>query len=128
MHTQATSARRQDRRIQQRISGVAWAGIALALLVGVLSGGSAGAQPDFTNVTDILNGRRHLLRTDDLVVAYQAGSGVLGNLLLTDTSQITSNTASSLDVSGSVSTPTVTAARPFDTPYDVAVSAVLQWN
>ena len=125
-HTPAISARRQDRRIQHRIRGVAWAGVVLALLVGVLGGGPAGAQPDFTNVTDILYGRRHLLRTDDLVVAYQAGGEVLGNLLLTDTSQITSNTASSLDVLGNLTAPTVTAARMFDTPYDVAVSAVLE--
>ena len=126
MYTQATSERRQDRHIQQRISGVALAAIALALLVGVLSGGSASAQPTFTNVTDIINGRRHLLRTDDLVVAYQAGNVVLGNLLLTDASQITSNTPSSLNLQpGCGSTPTVIAARMFDTPCDVAVSAEL---
>jgi hypothetical protein len=66
LHTQATSERRQDRRLQHRSRGVAVAGIALALLVGVFGGGCASAQPDFTNVTAILHVRRHLLRTDDL--------------------------------------------------------------
>jgi len=113
-HTPATSARRQDRRTQHRIIGVAWVGIALALLLGVWSDGPAHAQPDFTNVTDILHGRRHLLRTDDLVVAYNSFppleiAVVRGNLLLTSTSQITSNTSGAL-ASGSA-TPTVTAAR-----------------
>jgi hypothetical protein len=112
------------------------AGIALALLVGALHGGAASAQPNFMDVTDILNGRRHLLRTDDLVLtyAYTFASGpplvqAQGNLLLTGDSQVTDIFPSSLGVVGTistpVSTPTVTAARPFDTPYDVAVSAVL---
>jgi len=64
-------------RIQQRIRGVALAGIALALLLVVLSGGPASAQPDFTNVTDILNGRRHLLRDDHLILGTQLGGGDL---------------------------------------------------
>jgi hypothetical protein len=110
---------------------VAVAALALALLVGALRGGPAGAQPDFTDVADILNGRRHLLRTDDLVVNFYVNfEGVPpsneGDLLFTSTSQITSDTPTAMD--SGVTTPTVTAARLFDTPYDVAVSAVFGNN
>jgi hypothetical protein len=124
------------------------AGVALAVLVGVLGGDpeawaqAAGpdpcraGQPCFTDVTDILNGRRHLLRKDDLAVAYQVGplgdeSVSLASRLLTDTSTITSNTPSSFGTNGNNSNPVVIGGRLFDTPDDVAVSAVLaaglQW-
>ena len=72
MNTQATVERRHDMRSQQRIRRMALAGIALALLVGVLSGSPTSADPDYTQVNDIL-GRQHLLRTDDLVIAYTSG-------------------------------------------------------
>ena len=40
------------------------------VLASALSGGLArAADPDFTHVTDILGGQRHLLRTDDLFIA-----------------------------------------------------------
>jgi hypothetical protein len=49
----------------------------MTILATVLSGGLVGAaDPDFTNVTDILNGRRHLLCNDDLVVTATFGFGV----------------------------------------------------
>jgi hypothetical protein len=70
------------------------------LLAMVLSIGSAAAQQQalnpciagqscFTDVTDILNGQRHLLRVDDLVVAGQFGSTFAGAILNTANSTIT---------------------------------------
>ena len=47
---------------------VAVASITLVTLVGVLSGLVGADGPDFSNVTDILGGQRHLLRNDDLVL------------------------------------------------------------
>jgi hypothetical protein len=38
-----------------------------------------GQNPDFSTVTDILQGRRHLLRTDDVVVTFTGPAG-FGNL------------------------------------------------
>ena len=47
---------------------VAVASITIVTLIGVLSGLVGAAEPDFSNVTDILGGQRHLLRNDDLVL------------------------------------------------------------
>ena len=112
-------------RSQQRIRRMALAGIALALLVGVLSGSPTSADPDYTQVNDILGGRQHLLRTDDLVIAYTAG-GPKGALQLYSNSQITSASSTILvpDPGNTLSDPVVTAARMFNTPYDVAVTLV----
>ena len=56
-------------RQRKLIRYVAVASVTLVALVGVLSGGLVGAaNPDFSNVTDILGGQRHLLRIDDLVL------------------------------------------------------------
>jgi hypothetical protein len=151
MNIQATSERRQDMRIQQRIRGVALAGIALALLVGVLSGGAAWAQaagadpcvagqPCFSNVTDILNGRRHLLRDDHLILGIQVciGSPCSENLdertidLRTSDSSIVSSgllddygLASNTNGYPSVST---LVGRMFNLPYDVAAFIISSTN
>src|SRR5262245_42784348 len=52
----------------ERLWPGAVAKIALALLALLWSLGAAGADPDFSDVDDILNGRRQLLRTDDLII------------------------------------------------------------
>jgi len=127
-HARATHASGIQRRMKR--VAPAWAGIAAALVATVLSGGSASAQPDYTNVADILHGRRHLLRTDDLVVAYNvAANEDEGNLLLTSKGAVSSVLESTFGVAGltfgTASYPTVTAARMFRTPYDVAVSAAV---
>src|SRR5262245_15954141 len=69
--------------------------VAATALIAILPGPPAIAQldpcvpgqPCFTNVSDILNGQRHLLRTDDLLIAGQFGGdgGVFAGALL-DTS------------------------------------------
>ena len=54
-------------QLQQRGRLKVMAIMFMMLLASVGSGGLAwAADPDFTKVTDILNGRQHLLRTDDL--------------------------------------------------------------
>lgn len=126
---------------------VAVAGVALAVLTGVLSGGpdawarqpqlSQTAAPDpciagepcFTNVTDILNGRRHLLRTDDLAFAgaFQVGgAGGAGAILQTSNSSITSTSFTNFEpnITSLGSNPTIANARMFDLDHDVVVSTV----
>src|SRR5262249_61949703 len=53
-------------------------------------------QSCFTNVSDILNGQRHLLRTDDLLIAGQFGGVFAGARLDTSNSTVTASAASSL--------------------------------
>ena len=53
-------------------------------------------QSCFTDVGDILNGQRHLLRTDDLLIAGQFGSVFAGAILDTSNSTVTTSAASSL--------------------------------
>ena len=107
------------------------------LLAMVLSIGSAAAQQQalnpciagqscFTDVTDILNGQRHLLRVDDLVVAGQFGSTFAGAILNTANSTITAARASSLaglanGCPGAL--PALASARMFNLNHDVTLSA-----
>jgi hypothetical protein len=46
-------------------------------------------QSCFSDVSDILNGQRHLLRTDDLLIAGQFGGVVAGATLATTNSAVT---------------------------------------
>jgi hypothetical protein len=54
---------------------------AIAACVGLLTGERALADPDFSNVSDMLGGRRHLLRIDDVVVV-KVEQGVAATLVL----------------------------------------------
>src|SRR5687768_13301895 len=59
--------------------------LVVALSIAVSGAGPAGAQtdPDFTNVSDVLQGRRRLLPIDDLIVTSPTGSaGAVNNLVL----------------------------------------------
>jgi hypothetical protein len=88
-------------------------------------------QSCFTNVTDILNGQRHLLRVDDLVIAGQFGNAYAGAILNTSNSAITASRASSL--AGNIGLPgdlcpegvftTTVSARMFNLNHDVTLSA-----
>ena len=76
---------------QQRTGLLVMAMMFMMVLARVFSGGPAqAADPDFTNVPDILNGWRQLLRTDDLALIRRTQTGASGSLLLTDNSHITS--------------------------------------
>ena len=54
--------------------------VALLIALGLSSVHTAPAQtqtdPDFSNVDDILDGTRQLLRSDDLVFGFQGGRGL----------------------------------------------------
>jgi hypothetical protein len=67
--------------------------------------------PDYSNVDDILNGRRHLLRTDDLAVASSNGDFYLttADSLVTNIVFINALGASAVIRNG----------RLFNLPYDV---------
>jgi hypothetical protein len=69
--------------------------------------------PDYSNVDDILNGRRHLLRTDDLAVASSNGDFYLttADSLVTNIVFINALGASAVIRNG----------RLFNLPYDVPV-------
>ena len=93
-----------------------------------LSGDSGdGRCPDsskkcFKDVDDLLGGRTHLLRSDDLVLGSRSGRG----LLQTKDSNITSNASQTLtDGTNRYSWPAVVGARLFNTGSDVAVTLVL---
>ena len=59
---------------QQRTGLLVMAMMFMMVLARVFSGGPAqAADPDFTHVTDILDGWRQLLRTDDLAVIRLTG-------------------------------------------------------
>jgi hypothetical protein len=85
-------------------------------------------QSCFTDVTDILNGQRHLLRTDDLLIGGQFGAVFAGAILDTTNSTVTTSAASSLtgNNNGCVDfTPTfrtAASARMFNLNHDVTMS------
>jgi hypothetical protein len=129
---------------RQRTKCLALAGAALALLAGALSNGHnvwaqaadpdpcIAGQPCFTTVTDILNGRRHLLRTDDLVIAgawsgqddTTTYAGVIQHTLNSGYSDARPSIFSGLvPAGGRVTALTVVRARMFNTAHDQAVSA-----
>lgn len=85
-------------------------------------------EPCFTNVSDILNGRRHLLRTDDLVIAGQFGNLNGGAILNTNDSKVVSQAGSSFSISAPSCNPTLARARLFNLDHDNAVSAVCAPN
>jgi hypothetical protein len=70
-------------------------------------------EPDYSNVDDILNGRRHLLRTDDLAVTSSNGDFYLttADSLVTNIVFINALGASAVIRNG----------RLFNLPYDVPV-------
>src|SRR5262245_1729697 len=106
--------------------------IALALLALFLSRGAAGADPDFSDVDDILNGRRQLLRTDDLIISglfQQTGYVAAGGILQTSNSSIVAaqpsfNAAVPIDRGDTPSLVTLKSARLFNVASDTMVSAV----
>ena len=112
--------------------------VALLIALGLSSVNTASAQtqtdPDFSNVDDILDGTRQLLRSDDLVFGFQGGRG----LFLTSNSAIppqTTNLQTLNDGSDRWSQPAVVGARLFNIASDVAVILVydrlnqlLQWR
>ena len=85
-------------------------------------------QSCFSDVSDILNGQRHLLRTDDLLMAGQFGDVFAGAALDTTNSAVTASAASSLSGHSSACpdfTPTfrtAVSARMFDLNHDVTMS------
>ena len=87
-------------------------------------------QPCFSNVKDILNGQRHLLRTDDLAISGQFGNTFAGALLTTANSAITASRASSLagtiggsdDLCTQGTFGTVSSGRMFNLNHDVVLS------
>ena len=100
--------------------------VALLIALGLSSVNPAPAQaqtPDFSNVDDILNGTRQLLRSDDLVLGFQGGRG----LFLTQNSAIPPadfNLQTLNNGSDQFSQPAVVGARMFNTASDVAVTLV----
>src|SRR5437867_3918615 len=105
--------KRSDRmKVRENLSAqqYSWCSLLLAMILAI--GSAAAQQPNttvsqglnpciagqscFTDVTDILNGQRHLLRVDDLVIAGQFGSTFAGAILNTANSTITAARASSL--------------------------------
>ncbi len=92
----------------------------VAVLAGMASGPPALAQePNFTNVTDILGGRRTLFPMDDLLVSWPLGqSHVLRAALFTNEGSATSVYSDQLAAASVVSG----IGRMFDLPYDVAVT------
>lgn len=63
---------------KSRRSAFALAAVGLFLVLG-----HAVADPDFSDIDDLLAGQRHLLRTDDLIVTAPGPSGVpLQNVIL----------------------------------------------
>ena len=99
---------------------VAVAGITILTLVGGLSGLVGAAEPDFSNVTDILGEQRHLLRNDDLV--FDVAPSFQTNLYLTQGLQIAGT--DSIRV-GSLNCPGVLQSRVgrlFNTPRDSIVT------
>ncbi|HXR57554.1 MAG TPA: hypothetical protein VN858_12170 [Casimicrobiaceae bacterium] len=85
-------------------------------------------QSCFSNVSDILNGQRHLLRTDDLLIAGLFGSNFAGAILDTTHSAVTASAKSSLAGNNSQCTDfsptfrTAVSARMFDLNHDVTMS------
>src|SRR5262249_4091982 len=107
--------------------------VAATTLIAILQGQPAIAQLNpcvpgqscFTNVSDILNGQRHLLRTDDLLIAGQFGGVFAGARLDTSNSTVTASAASSLtgdNVCTFGSFRTAASARMFNLNHDVTMS------
>jgi hypothetical protein len=88
------------------------------------------SQPCFKDNDDMLNGRRHLLRTDDLIVGIGTpgvGERHFSELLFTENSTIVAKSElGPFQLTGDLSGTVVAGARLFDTPHDVAVSVVIQ--
>ena len=101
--------------------------VALLIALGLSSVNPAPAQaqsgPDFSNVDDILNGTRYLLRIDDIVFGYQ---GAFGLFTSQDSTLTRSNDMlfSLNDGTNRYSQPAVVGARLFNTASDVAVTLV----
>ena len=110
--------------------------VAATVLIAILHAAPALAQldpcvpgaPCFTNVGDILNGQRHLLRTDDLLVAGQFGSDFAGAILDTANSTVTAAAKTSLAGNNSQCTDfspmfrTAVSARMYNLNHDVTMS------
>src|SRR5215813_4614503 len=112
--------------------------VTLATLTGVLSGGRVrAADPDFSNVTDILGGQTHLLRDDDFLVVnsacrnFSAGCAVSPAWLFTSDSQITSTQQVAFPVWGppndgslpnSATNVAAAVGRMFALPYDISAT------
>jgi hypothetical protein len=110
--------------------------VVAAALLAILPAPPAIAQLDpcvpgqscFTNVGDILNGQRHLLRTDDLLIGGQFGSVFAGAILDTTNSAVTASAASSLSGNSnacpnfSPTFRTAVSARMFNLNHDVTMS------
>src|SRR5215813_6943856 len=56
-------------------------GAGIATFVALAGGPAAAADPDFSAVTDILGGQRHLLRDDDLIVSGAFGGSSTPSVL-----------------------------------------------
>jgi hypothetical protein len=100
---------------------VAVASITIVTLIGVLSGLVGAAEPpDFSNVTDILGGQRHLLRNDDLVL--DVAPSLQRYVFQTQGLQIASQNATTV---GNLNCPGVLQSRVgrlFNLPNDVIVT------
>jgi len=97
----------------------------VVILVGLARGAPVLAQgpppppPDFTNVTDILGGRRTLFPMDDLFLSWQGGAPSI------DQTALFTNQGSASAVYGDRPTASAVVSgvgRVFDLPYDVAVT------
>jgi hypothetical protein len=97
--------------------------IALAAVGLILGIGTAAADPDFSNINDLLAGQRHLLRTDDLIVTAPGQSGVpLQNVIL-DSSNSQISAEKTLALQGTTANGfTSGLGRVFDLPNDVIVT------
>ncbi|HSU43257.1 MAG TPA: hypothetical protein VLN42_03485 [Casimicrobiaceae bacterium] len=110
--------------------------VAALALIAFLPAAPAVAQLDpcvpgqscFTDVGDILNGQRHLLRTDDLLIGGLFGSAFAGAILDTTNSTVTASAASRLTGSNSQCLDfsptfrTAASARMFNLNHDVTMS------
>jgi hypothetical protein len=85
-------------------------------------------QSCFTDVSDILNGQRHLLRTDDLLIGGLFGSVFAGAILDTSNSTVTASAAASLTGNNgqcldfAPTFRTAASARMFNLNHDVTMS------
>ena len=94
--------------------------VAVLLLTGFARGTPALAQdPDFSNVSDILSGRRTLFPMDDLLISWQTGSSSVARTVFF------TNQGNASVVYGDQPTASAVVSgvgRMFDLPYDVAVT------
>src|SRR5262245_13113499 len=118
------SARKDGRRgLPLRVTK---AGVPVLGLAGVLGGGTAwGADPDFTNVADILGGQRHLLRTDDVLVTGTFGANGVPSVLTLQTANSTiTGTTTRSDIPLTSAQALSAAGRMFGLPNDVVATLV----